>query len=226
MMWFSVEPGMFLIIATLFLPKFVRWRKIAGSEVPTEIAAIAEDLQRITGVSAQVQIADVYGAQAVWPSTILISPRHAASPGVDGVLAHEWAHLALRHTRKMQGAIAAFTGLWWAMAAFFWSHPMPRAALWLGLVFGILPVVVVAVSRHHEWQADAFVAECGLFYAIALKGTLLFEAELHPDSRYGIVRAMSTHPPLLARAAHMEALIEAVTVADVRQGQTEGGITR
>lgn len=133
------------------------------------------------------------------------------------VMAHEAGHNALGHIPVRLGAAMLQTGVFFALLGAFLEHPAIPAAFGLaqgglhgafavfGLFFGpvslALAILLSALSRRQEYQADAYAARLtgdpeALIQALArLSANNLSEVSAHP-----LLVALSwTHPPVLER---------------------------
>lgn len=142
---------------------------------------------------------------------------------VVAVLAHEMGHAALGHIPLRLGAGVLQVGLLFGLLALFLDHPWIPAGLGLaggsvheglaafGLFFGpvslALGMLTGALSRRHEYQADAFAARLtgdgeGLVLALArLSADNLSEVTAHPLT----VLLSASHPPVLERIRALQA---------------------
>lgn len=160
---------------------------------------------------------------------------HKLSPGeVEAVLAHELGHFKRRHVlKRMVGlfglSLLGFALLGWLSGqAWFYTGlgvqpnlaaPNDALALLLfmmaGPVFGtFLSPWMAAVSRRHEYEADAYA--CAQASGRDLSNALLklYEdnaATLTPDPWY--VRFYYSHPPAVQRLAAMRALTRDLTAS-------------
>jgi Zn-dependent protease with chaperone function len=133
------------------------------------------------------------------------------------VMAHEAGHAALWHIPVRLGAAVLQIGILFALVGLFLCLPSIPAAFGLGgagvhgalVVFGLffgpvsllLNILLSALSRRQEYQADAYAAELtadpeALIQALArLSANNLSEISAHP-----LLVALSwTHPPVLER---------------------------
>lgn len=133
------------------------------------------------------------------------------------VMAHETGHAALWHIPVRLGAAALQIGVLFALAGLFLRVPSIPAAFGLGgagvhgalVIFGLffgpvsllLNILLSALSRWQEYQADAYAADLtgdpeALIQALArLSANNLSEISAHP-----LLVALSwTHPPVLER---------------------------
>jgi len=151
-------------------------------------------------------------------------------PEVEAVLAHELGHFKRRHIvqRLALMAVLSLAGLallaWLAQQSWFYTGlgvtpnlppaqggAVPNSALALILfmlaapVFGIFVSPLAAwLSRHHEFQADAYAAQQTDAASLARALVKLYQdnaSTLTPDPVY--VRFYYSHPPALARIARL-----------------------
>ena len=142
---------------------------------------------------------------------------------VVAVLAHELGHFKLRHVRWAIVRSVATSGLvFYALSLclplepFYSAFFLERTAygalavfgLWFGLVSFLLQPLGNALSRRHEFAADAFALRSGATAAElgeALR-KLREKSRLLPLSHPLYSRVYHSHPPLLERLRVMEAL--------------------
>ena len=145
---------------------------------------------------------------------------------VVAVLAHELGHFKLHHVRWAVVRSVAWSGLVFYVlsrclpleafyAAFFLDRTSYGAlavfSLWFGLVSFLLQPLGNALSRRHEFAADAFALASGATAAelgSALR-KLREKSRLLPLSHPLYSRVYHSHPPLLERLRAMGALDEA-----------------
>jgi STE24 endopeptidase len=149
----------------------------------------------------------------------VVAPREVVA-----VLAHELGHFKLHHVRwAMLRGIATSGLVFYALSlclplrAFYAAFSLDQTAygalavfgLWLGLVSFLLHPLENALSRRHEFAADAFALRSGA--TAAELGTAL--RKLSEKSRHLPVthplysRVYHSHPPLLERLRAMGALV-------------------
>jgi len=137
-----------------------------------------------------------------------------------GVLAHELGHWRLRHVLKslilfqlvsLIGCLGAYQLIQWnGLGSLFGIASVSlfgRVALTLflgSLASSLLTPLFSAISRKHEWEADAFA--CNLAQPQSLAGGLIKLARdnmsnLHPHPLYAAVFA--SHPPTVARVQRL-----------------------
>jgi STE24 endopeptidase len=150
------------------------------------------------------------------------------SPGeVEAVLAHELGHFKRRHVLKRMVGIFGVSLLgfallgWLSTQAWFYAglgvqpnFAAPNDALALllfmmaGPVFGyFVSPLMAAVSRRHEYEADAYACAQASGHDLSNALLKLYEdnaATLTPDPWY--VRFYYSHPPAVQRLAAMKAL--------------------
>jgi STE24 endopeptidase len=153
-------------------------------------------------------------------------------PEVEAVLAHELGHFKRRHIAQRLVLLAALSlaGLallaWLARQGWFYTGlgvipnlpatfggVVPSSALALILFMLAAPVFLffvsptaAALSRKHEFQADAYAAQQADAADLARALVKLYQdnaSTLTPDPAY--VRFYYSHPPALERIAHLNA---------------------
>ena len=155
----------------------------------------------------------------VFFDSLLKSLREAE---VEAVVAHELGHFKLRHVAKrlVLTALMSFVGLallgWLAAQAWFYhglgvSQPASHTALMLFLLVG--PVFTYFLnpffawgSRRHEFEADDFAAEQTKPHDLISALLKLYQdnaSTLTPDPWHSAF--YDSHPPALARIAHLKA---------------------
>ncbi len=141
-------------------------------------------------------------------------------PEIEAVVAHELGHFKYRHT--LTGMLRGIVGLFFMLAAIGWlarqpwllpgfgiRHPDPALGLLLaGLVAGslspLLGLAGNAISRRHEFQADAFArTTVGVAPMVAALTRLARDnaSTLTPDQLFSLVH--DTHPPVPMRVARL-----------------------
>lgn len=142
---------------------------------------------------------------------------------VEAVLAHELGHFRRGHIRRMiiASATASFAGLaalgWlmeqsWFYVALGVPVPSVHTALLLFLLIAplatfVLKPLLTRLSRHHEYEADAFAAEqCPAEHLISALVALYREnaSTLTPDRLHSAFH--DSHPPALERIRHLHSL--------------------
>ena len=212
---FAVLAGFTLLMQVLYptviAPLFNRFEPLADQALADRVRALmqrcgfrAQGLFVMDG-SKRSAHANAYftgfGAskRVVFFDTLLsrLSPQE-----VEAVLAHELGHFHHRHVPKR---LVTVMGVWLVTLALL-GWLMNQAAFYMvGPVFGFfIGPLTAAVSRRHEFEADAFAcrhARQGDLQAALLK---LYEdnaSTLTPDPLY--VRAYYSHPPASERLAAM-----------------------
>ena len=154
---------------------------------------------------------------------------------VEAVLAHELGHFKRRHIAKSMAVTALLTLAALALLAWLAQQPwfyaglgvrphlppalggsVPNHALALLLfmlaapVFGLFAApLMAALSRRHEFEADAFAAAHSSAACLVSALVKLYEdnaSTLTPDALY--VRFYYSHPPASERIGHLERLME------------------
>jgi STE24 endopeptidase len=142
---------------------------------------------------------------------------------VEAVLAHEVGHFKHRHIAKqlMVNAVLVLSALallaWLAEQAWFYTglgvaEPSTAAALLLFLIaspvfFFFLSPLFGALSRKHEYEADAFAASSADSTSLVRALVKLYRdnaSTLTPDPLYSAFH--DSHPPAPLRIAHLESL--------------------
>jgi STE24 endopeptidase len=141
---------------------------------------------------------------------------------VEAVLAHELGHFKRRHVLKLIIITFAMSlGFLWLLAQLMhttWFYQglgvtTPSTALALLLLFITMPVfsfllgpIMSALSRKHEFEADAYAAKQTAAADLVNALVKLYQdnaATLTPDPLYS--RFYDSHPPAMARIAHLKA---------------------
>jgi STE24 endopeptidase len=141
---------------------------------------------------------------------------------VEAVLAHELGHFKRRHVMKRIVATFALSlGFLWLLAQLMqttWFYQglgvsTPSTALALLLLFITMPVfsfllgpIMSALSRKHEFEADAYAAKQTDAADLVNALVKLYQdnaATLTPDPLYS--KFYDSHPPAMARIAHLQA---------------------
>jgi STE24 endopeptidase len=223
------------IYPTVLAPLFNRFTALPDGELKDSIL----DLARRTGFRAGgISVMDasrrtahgnayftgVFGQKRIVLFDTLLEAMGARE--VVAVLAHELGHFKLHHVRwGMARGIAASGLVFYALSLclplepFYAAFSLDRTAygalvvfgLWFGLVSFLLQPLENALSRRHEFAADAFALRSG-----ATAGELgaalrkLSEKSRHlPVTHPLYSRVYHSHPPLLERLRAMGALEEA-----------------
>lgn len=139
---------------------------------------------------------------------------------IEAVLAHELGHFRHGHIRRMitvsaAVSLAGLAGLAWLMQQswfyFALGVPIPSDYAALLLFLLITPLIThflkplfARLSRHHEFEADAFAArQCPAEHLVAALVTLYREnaGTLTPDTLHSAF--YDSHPPAMQRIAHL-----------------------
>ena len=145
-----------------------------------------------------------------------------AAPEIEAVLAHELGHFRRRHVvKRIVFMFAAALGLLWLLgqlidAPWFYNGlgvPAKSTALALILFFLVIPVftfplspLMSQLSRHHEFEADAYAAEHTAAADLSRALVKLYEdnaATLTPDPLHSLF--YDSHPPAALRIARLQA---------------------
>ena len=219
---------------TLLAPLFNRFTPLPAGELGDAIARLAE---RVGFKSRGVAVMDasrrsthgnayftgVFGARRIVLFDTLL--EGLTVPEIVAVLAHELGHFKLHHVRWAVVRSVLHTGLlFWLMSvalpwspvyrAFHLAHS-PHAALvafglWLGLLEFLLLPLQSALSRRHEFAADAFALAAGA-RADDLSQALLKlreKSRLLPFSHPLYSRVYHSHPPLVERLAALRPTVQ------------------
>jgi STE24 endopeptidase len=220
------------IYPTVLAPLFNRFTPLPDGELRSAIL----DLARRTGFRAGgISVMDasrrtahgnayftgVFGQKRIVLFDTLLEamgPRETVA-----VLAHELGHFKLHHVRRGMARGIATSGLvFYALSlclpleAFYAAFSVQRTAygalavfgLWFGLLSFLLHPLENALSRRHEFAADAFALKNGAT-AAELGGALrkLSEKSRHLPVTHPLYSAVyHSHPPLLERLRAMGAL--------------------
>jgi STE24 endopeptidase len=142
---------------------------------------------------------------------------------VEAVLAHELGHFKRRHVvKRIVATFAMSLGFLWLLAqlmqtAWFY-HGLgvgtPSTALALLLFFMVLPIfsfllgpIMSALSRKHEFEADAYAAKQTDSADLVNALVKLYQdnaATLTPDPLYS--KFYDSHPPAMVRISHLKTL--------------------
>ncbi len=144
---------------------------------------------------------------------------------IEAVLAHELGHFKHRHVLKMMltTAILSLLGLallgWFMTQEWFFtdlgvSRQTPAMGLLLFLL--VLPVfsifltpIMSALSRRHEFEADAYAATHSSAQALSNGLMTMYRdnaSTLTPDPLYSAFH--HSHPPASVRIAHLSSMID------------------
>jgi heat shock protein HtpX len=225
--------------------KFSRARPVAPGTQP-ELEAMVHDLAQ----RAQVPAPRLYTIPSEQPNAFATgrNPQHAAvavtegllhdlpSVQVNGVLAHEFAHIKNRDilvssiAATVAGAIAAIAEVFQWSLFFGGSEDEDTGPLgWIGLLATIIvaPIAAsllqLAVSRQREYLADATGAQLlghpaplvdaleTLEHAAKARPMTVNPATaslyiVNPLTRHGVATLFATHPPLAERVRRLRAL--------------------
>ena len=138
------------------------------------------------------------------------------------VLAHEMGHYKRRHILKHMLVSIGQTGLLFYILSIFISHPglfaafyVEEVSVYAGLVFfgmlyapmdSLIGMALQALSRRHEYQADAFCVETGgngsALISALKKLSVDNLSNLQPHPFYVFLNY--SHPPVLQRIAAIE----------------------
>jgi STE24 endopeptidase len=148
-----------------------------------------------------------------------VAPREVVA-----VLAHELGHFKLHHVRwamvrgiATSGLVFCALGLCLPLRAFYTAFSLEQTAygalavfgLWFGLVSFLLHPLENALSRRHEFAADAFALRNGASATdLGMALRKLSEKSRHlPVTHPLYSRVYHSHPPLLERLRAMGALV-------------------
>jgi STE24 endopeptidase len=220
------------IYPTVLAPLFNRFTPLPDGELKDAIL----DLARRTGFRAGgISVMDasrrtahgnayftgIFGQKRIVLFDTLLEAM--APREVVAVLAHELGHFKLHHVRwgilrgiATSGLVFFVLGLCLPLEAFYAAFSVERTAygalvvfgLWFGLVSFLLQPLENALSRRHEFAADAFALRAGAA-ASELGAALrkLSEKSRHlPVTHPLYSRVYHSHPPLLERLRAMGAL--------------------
>jgi STE24 endopeptidase len=145
-----------------------------------------------------------------------------APPEVEAVLAHELGHFRRRHVvKRIAFMFVAALGLLWLLgqlieAPWFYAGlgvPAQSTALALILFFLVIPLftfplspLLSALSRRHEFEADAYAATQTSAADLGRALVKLYEdnaATLTPDPLHSLFH--DSHPPAAVRLARLQA---------------------
>jgi STE24 endopeptidase len=220
------------IYPTVLAPMFNRFTPLPEGELKDAI----NELARRTGFRAgglfvmdasrrtahgNAYFTGLFGQKRIVLFDTLISamgPREVVA-----VLAHELGHFKLHHVRWAVFRSVVTTGLvFWALSlalpyrsfyeAFFVDQTAYGAlavfGLWFGLLSFLLQPLANALSRRHEFAADAFALGAGAKPQELAEALLRLreQSRLLPVSHPLYSRVYHSHPPLVERLRAMEAL--------------------
>ena len=148
-----------------------------------------------------------------------------ASQEVEAVLAHELGHFKHKHVLKMMFATAVLSLLGLGLLGWLMSQPwfftglgVSRQTPALGLILFLLVIpvftifltpVMSALSRRHEFQADAYAAANSSGSALINGLVKMYKdnaSTLTPDPLYSAFH--HSHPPASVRIAHLSSIID------------------
>ena len=229
--WAAFNVALAFAYPVLIAPLFNRFSPLADAALAERIAAL---LARCGLRSERVLVMDgsrrsSHGnaffaglgrsRRVVLFDTLLV---HLSADEVEAVLAHELGHDRLGHVRRRLAlALAASLALAWALdqavrsPAFAAGLGVPQGGEAAGFVLfllaapyalAVLAPLASAVSRRHEYEADAFAAAHADKRALARALVKLYRdnaATLTPDPLHSAV--YDSHPPALARLARLAA---------------------
>ena len=140
---------------------------------------------------------------------------------VEAVLAHEIGHYKRQHLPKRLLTMSIISlALLWALFQLFeapwfyqglgvqYANPATALALFsLAMPLCLLPLTPLsnALSRKHEYEADAYAAETSQAHALIHALVTMYRenaATLTPDNLYSLFH--DSHPPAALRIAHLE----------------------
>jgi STE24 endopeptidase len=143
-------------------------------------------------------------------------------PQLEAVLAHEMGHYQCKHLQKRLVLMAAMSlGLLWALfqllhAPWFYNGlgvdtatPATALALFsMAMPLCLLPLTPLsnALSRKHEYEADAYAAQHANAQELINALITMYRenaATLTPDTLYSLFH--DSHPPATLRIAHLSA---------------------
>lgn len=230
------------IYPTLLAPLFNKFTPLPDGELKDDILALSRRVGFRAGglfvmdASRRTSHGNAYFTGLFGQKRIVLFDTLLEAMGtreVVAVLAHELGHFKLHHVRwALIRSVAASGLMFYALSlclplepfyqAFFVSQTSYGAlvvfGLWFGLVSFLLQPIGNALSRRHEFAADAFALEAGAMAAdlgSALR-KLREKSRLLPLSHPLYSRVYHSHPPLLERLRVMGALQPADDMKEVR----------
>jgi STE24 endopeptidase len=215
------------IYPTLLAPVFNKFTPLPAGELREGIEALARRLGfRTSGIfvmdaSRRTAHGNAYFTGLFRQKRIVLFDTLLEAMGareVLAVLAHELGHFKLHHVRWALVRGVLVTGLvFWLLSralpatAFYTAFglaPSAHAALavfglWIGLLEFLAEPLLNAVSRRHEFAADAFALRAGVPAADLREALLKLreKSRLLPLSHPLFSRVYHSHPPLLERLA-------------------------
>lgn len=233
--WVGFSLLMLVIYPTWIAPLFNRFQPLDNPELVQRVTALmqrcgftAQGFYVMDGsrrsAHANAYFTGLGSAKRVVFFDTLLKKLH---PGeVDAVLAHELGHFKHRHILKRMIStfalgLAGFALLGWLYGQDWFyaglglphTAQMPRAALALLLFMLVMPVLTLffsplaaAVSRKHEFEADAFAvrhSDAADLHTALIKLYTDNASTLTPDPLY--VRFYYSHPPASERLSRLPA---------------------
>ncbi|MBE7495554.1 MAG: M48 family metallopeptidase [Verrucomicrobiaceae bacterium] len=214
----------------LLMPLFLKFTPLGEGSLRTAILALAQRLKfpvadvSVVDGSRRSSKANAFFAGFGKTKRIALFDTLVEKHTEDellAVLAHEIGHCKLRHVPVQITIGLAETGLMFGLLhlalqspAFFQAFGVSGRPVGLGLVFFaflyqplglLLGLVSSAVSRRHEFQADAFAADaCTAPPLMTALKKLSTENLAHPQPHPLTVALHYSHPPLVERLAALE----------------------
>jgi len=209
---------------TLFLGKRGSDASEEDSE-EDEVQELVEGKSLIQHVSEVVQNVDVEEEEQDKRAPRNSAPTAAMNDDeIVAILAHELAHAALKHMQ--QGMAAQVVTTFVTFATLGWMSHSPLAAAALSLTAPVLHVGSCAydhivgpplegfmklftdgLTRHNEYEADAYAAKISEKYGTGLQTALAklsVNSNQDPDPPYFYEALHADHPPFARRWAHIE----------------------
>lgn len=205
-MWIDEDPriamgawtGLVLLSCHMTAPWWLRWACIPPELPPEHLNRTATALARLSGkVGLEVSLHVVKSKRVFIYSTgiferlIVISDtaiRELSADAMEGVLAHELAHMALNHPRKNAILFASLFGL--------------RIALTVPPLVSIYVVLMILMHlRNHEFEADQMAALMTSPDKVRLALTEVQRLTKFKDMNFVIEFLISTHPTYRKRHA-------------------------
>jgi len=190
-----------------------------------QVAELAAGKSMIEHVSELVQGVDVEGADRDRRQ-----PRNSAQTSamnddeIVAILAHELAHSALKHMEKGMGVQILTSFVTFATLGWMAHSPLAGAALSLTAPLihvgacaydhlvgppldGFMKLFTDALTRKHEYEADAYAAMISEKYGTGLQTALAklsINSNQDPDPPYFFEALHSDHPPFARRWEHIQ----------------------
>merc|ERR1719359_2735728 len=209
---------------TLFLGK--RGKDQDEDDEESEMDQLAEGKSLIQHASEVVQGVDVEKQEQDGRA-----PRNSASTEamnddeIVAILAHELAHSALKHMEMGMAAQVATSFVTFATLGWMTQSPLAAAALSLSApvlhvgacaydnlvgppLEGFMKLWTDGLTRHNEYEADAYAAMISEKYATGLQTALAklsVNSNQDPDPPFFFEALHSDHPTFARRWAHIEA---------------------